>query len=323
VNIGMFRHPHEQFGGSVYARMVASALATRHELTLCDVPPPRVACGVRPQALFSIYRQQRRCEPDIWIREYLAVAAMQYYAGRSKHIALVYHIDHSECGKWLVSRMIYRRFLSRATNCEATVVIAPYWKTYLESIGVQRVVMIPNGFDLRRFDYSRTDVARFKARHALDDKPIIYLGNCQTRKGVRDAYECLKGLNVQLVTSGVSDTTLPIRSFRLSYSDYILLLASSSVVLTMSRFLEGWNRTAHEAMLCKTPVVGSGTGGMGDLLRGGKQIVCESLRDLRTCVAHAMEHSVSIGECGYRYASQFSEEAFADAWRGLVERVVG
>ena len=45
-----------------------------------------------------------------------------------------------------------------------------------------------------------------------------------------------------------------------------MLLQAASVAVTMSKFNEGWCRTAHEAMLCKTPVVGSGMGGMGELL---------------------------------------------------------
>ena len=73
---------------------------------------------------------------------------------------------------------------------------------------------------------------------------------------------------------------------RQSFGDYLKLLKASWVVLTMSKFKEGWCRTAHEAMLLKTPVIGSGTGGMRELLENGKQIVCPEFDNLREKVKY-------------------------------------
>ena len=64
----------------------------------------------------------------------------------------------------------------------------------------------------------------------------------------------------------------------------------------MSKFLEGWNRTAHEAMLCRTPVIGSGTGGMRELLLGGQQIICEDIKTLPEIVDYAIKNAFALGE---------------------------
>ena len=130
----------------------------------------------------------------------------------------------------------------------------------------------------------------------------------------------LKDMEVHLVTSGRKEVDLPILNLNLDYRDYLLLLKSSSVVITMSKFKEGWNRTAHEAMLCKTPVIGSGLGGMRELLEGGNQIICEDFSDLKEQVSYALDHP-EMGEKGFEFARQFTVERFNDEWVRLIERV--
>ena len=65
---------------------------------------------------------------------------------------------------------------------------------------------------------------------------------------------------------------------KLSFQEYLILLKASTVVLTMSLFKEGWCRVAHEALLLGTPVIGSGAGGMTEVLAQGGGIICERLR---------------------------------------------
>jgi glycosyltransferase involved in cell wall biosynthesis len=104
----------------------------------------------------------------------------------------------------------------------------------------------------------------------------------------------------------------------LGYRDYLLLLKSAEVVITMSKFLEGWNITAHEAMLCKTPVIGSGKGGMRELLEGGRQIICEDFSRLPEMVELAIRESERLGNDGFEYAKNFTRERFRESWQTLV-----
>ena len=56
----------------------------------------------------------------------------------------------------------------------------------------------------------------------------------------------------------------------------------------MSRFLEGWNRTAHEATLLGTTVIGSGKGGMRELLEKSNQIICSEFGNLKDTVVDVL-----------------------------------
>jgi len=69
----------------------------------------------------------------------------------------------------------------------------------------------------------------------------------------------------------------------------------------------------QEAMLCKTPVVGSGSGGMRELLKGGGQLVCEDFSDLPGKVQFAILHQ-DFGERGYRFAKTLTQNRFRQDW---------
>ena len=130
-------------------------------------------------------------------------------------------------------------------------------------------------------------------------------------------------MNVELVTSGYRTVEIPCMNLNLSSHEYRVLLAAADVVVTMSKFEEGWCRTTHEAMLCKTPVVGSGLGGMKELLEGGKQLIASDFTHLKESVAYLLKHP-EYGETGYHYASrnEFSIAYFQDAWRKVVNETI-
>jgi glycosyltransferase involved in cell wall biosynthesis len=93
----------------------------------------------------------------------------------------------------------------------------------------------------------------------------------------------------------------------------------------MSKFREGWCRTAHEAMLCKTPVIGSGLGGMQELLVGGKQIICQDFKNLKKEVKYLLDNpnvSKIIGENGYAFAKDFTLEKFKENWLNLIKKII-
>ena len=151
------------------------------------------------------------------------------------------------------------------------------------------------------------------------------MGNCQKLKGVVDAYLALKDLDAYLVTSGRRQVDVPTLNLDLDYRSYVTLLKASSVVITMSQFKEGWCMTAHEAMLCQTPVIGSGLGGMRELLEGGRQIVCQDFKDLGKEVTYLINHPdqrEKIGFDGYNFAKEFTMERFRRDWINLMRKVI-
>jgi glycosyltransferase involved in cell wall biosynthesis len=117
---------------------------------------------------------------------------------------------------------------------------------------------------------------------------------------------------------------LSARHLDLGYRDYLSLLRASSVVVTMSLFDEGWCRTAHEAMLLRRPLVGSGRGGMTELLEGGKQVICPRFDDLRDQVVRILADAAMaarMGDDGYQFARTFTTERFRDGWLELLSGI--
>lgn len=263
-------------------------------------------------------------EKDIWIREFSSIITLPFDKTTGKNLLLVHHIDSNYLSYPTLSKFLEKLFYRNLNKINTVVTVSKYWREHFESRGCDDVRLIYNFFDIKEFKFTEEAIINFKEKYGLTKKPVISLGNCQKSKGVVEAYQALKDLDAYLVTSGEKRVDIPATNLNLGYRDYLRLLKASSVVVTMSKFKEGWCRTAHEAMLCKTPVVGSGLGGMEELLGGGGQIVCKNFSKLKGDVEYAMEHP-ELGEVGYEYASQekFTVEYFEKEWIKLIEEMGG
>ena len=266
-------------------------------------------------------------EKDVWIRDFKATAIMSYDKTEGKTISIFHHYDPSPPMFGWVNRKLYgillNKFFSNARDIECVVTVSDYWKEYLIQKEISNVIKIPNAFNFNDFIFNEEELASFKVSHGFDeDRPIIYLGNCQEVKGAVHAYRELKDMDAYLVTSGTREVEIPTINLELNYRDYLRLLKCSNVVITMSLFNEGWCRTAHEAMLCGTPVIGSGRGGMKELLEGGSQIICENFSDLASNVEYVLQNRELRG-LGYHYAyqEQFSLEYFEREWINLIKSI--
>ncbi|KAF5432071.1 Glycosyltransferase involved in cell wall bisynthesis [Candidatus Methanophagaceae archaeon] len=261
---------------------------------------------------------------DLWIREFSSTITLPFDKTTGKNLLIVHHIDSNYLAYPTLCKFLDKLFYRNLNEINTVVTVSKFWKEHFESRGCDDVRLIYNFFDITEFEFTEEEIVKFKETYGLTKRPIVYLGNCQKAKGVVEAYQALKGLDADLVTSGEKRVDIPATNLNLSYRDYLRLLKAASVVVTMSKFKEGWCRTAHEAMLCKTPVVGSGNGGMAELLEGGGQIVCKDFSELREKVEYAMEHP-ELGENGYEYASQekFTLPHFEKEWVKLIEEMGG
>ena len=320
MRIGWIEVLRKVYGETVYTGMAQSILSKHHDLERINAGLDHFKKYLYPKILYRLLRVSG--EKEIWIRGFDSMLMMPYDGTRGKNIALIFHIDQSFQPiyfktPWILLEDIFYRHLKKA---DSIVTISRYWQNHFMERGYPNVDLIYNAFDTDQFHFEAQEIGEFKKRFRLEGKPILYLGNCQRIKGVVEAYEQLKDMEAYLVTSGRREVNLPALNLNLTYREYLLLLKSSSVVIVMSKFKEGWNRTAHEAMLCQTPVIGSGLGGMRELLEGGGQVVCEDVDNLKERVGYVLDHP-ELGEKGFAFAGQFTVKRFAEEWLNLIERI--
>lgn len=325
--IGWVQIRSRKYGGKVYESQAQEILAKNFDFEMVNVDTKYFKKGYFkiPELIFNLSRIKG--EKDLWIRDLNSLTVLNSQKTRGKNLAIVHHIDFSQSSSLskpinlLIEKNIYRNL----KKADAILTVSQYWKNHFLKLGHSKVFTIYNAFDFEEFNISDEEVSDFKKRYNLGEKPILYIGNCQKAKGVLETYEALKDLDVNLITSGEQFLKIPAQNLEVSHADYLKLLKASAVVITMSKFKEGWCRTAHEAMLLKTPVIGSGLGGMRELLEGGGQIVCPRFNLLKAKVEYLLnspEKRKEIGEGGYNFAKKFTLERFEKEWLEMINRLI-
>jgi glycosyltransferase involved in cell wall biosynthesis len=253
------------------------------------------------------------------------------FAGRphARTIVIAHQMDFSASPWRWVFGVDGRHVLRGLARVDRVVVPSHFWRDFLRERGLQNVRVIHNGFDVNAYQASPEDVDAFRARYDLQGKPIIYLGRAGPRRGATEAFDALKDLQAHFIVSspareGPSGLDSRVRRLHLCQPDYIALLSAATVTVTMSSFDEGWCRVAHESLLCGTPVLGSGRGGMRELLEGAGQIVCTDLRALREAVERLLGDApfrTRLAEQGRRFARLFTHERFLSEWMSVIDEV--
>jgi len=329
MKIGWIEISQKKYGGNVYNEEARKALSnvSNVELILCEAKAFKTIRYLKiPESLF--YLSRLKGKKDLWIRDFYSTLTLPLDKTEGKNIVVIHQDDFSSFSLLAqpLFKIMQKIFYKNLKKVDTIITVSEYWNKYFLEKGYRRVHKIYNAFDLDDYKISDEEVEKFKKEKNLLGSPIIYLGNCQKIKGVVEAYKALKGIKAHLVTSGIRQVRLPVPNFGPDFKEYLTLLKASSVVLTMSKMKEGWCRTAHEAMLLKTPVIGSGQGGMEELLRGGKQIICGDFKELREKVEYLLNNPdlrKKTGEDGYNFAKNFTLERFEKEWFGLTKKIIG
>lgn len=321
--IGWIKIVSRKYGGVIYGERVRKILAEDFNLESINIDSKYFKHGYlrAPGIIFNLLKLKGK--KDLWIRDLYPLITLGLDRTKGKNVAMVYHIDFSLSSLFLkpLYFLLEKIIRHNLRKIDIIVTISEYWENYFLKRGYKNVYKIYPAFNLADFDISDKEVLDFKKEFNLGDKPIVYIGNCQKPKGVVETYQILKDLDVYLVTSGEPMVEIPAINLNLSYKNYLKLLKASSIVITMSKFKEGWCMTAHEAMLLRTPVIGSGLGGMRELLEGGKQIVCENFGSLKEKVEYLLNHPETrkkMGDNGYNFAKNFTLERFRKKWLELI-----
>jgi peptidoglycan/xylan/chitin deacetylase (PgdA/CDA1 family) len=310
-------------GGSAYEGMVAESLAGAFDLSRITLNFKKWGSWkyvAAPLEFVGIHRFLTACPDAVAVKTFSA--ALLNPKRQPPSIVILHHVGASNNPLYSV---LEKYILDEIPKANAVVVVSEYWRRYLLRRGLTSVYKIHNSFKMEEFDLTTQEVESFKGRYDLLGKPIIYLGNYGRYKGVSEAFDALKDLDVHLVASGrATRGPKQMKCFFLTRRDYLCLLAASKLAIAMSQFAEGWCRSAHEAMLCRTPVVGSGQGGMGELLELGEQTICHDFRSLRGIVEGLLANEgkrADLGCKGLKFARQFTWERFQAQWIDLVSKV--
>ncbi|MDP3883004.1 MAG: glycosyltransferase family 4 protein [Candidatus Staskawiczbacteria bacterium] len=319
----------KRYGGVIHRAYVRDALSKYFDIELMNFEAKYLKRFRYLKFLESFfYYWSSSGVKDLWIGDFYSTVFFNPKRAKGKKLVWVHHLDFS--GYPALSRPVFNFlnkffFLRNVKKADFIVTMSEYWRKYFSDLGCKNVYKIYGGFELDKYNVSDKEAEDFKKEKGLVGKPIIYLGNCQKGKGVVDSYNALKDLDAHLVTSGEEQVKIPALNFNLDYLGYLKLLKASDIVLTMSKFKEGWCRSAHEAMLLKTPVIGSGSGGMAELLEGGKQIICHDFKELNKKVKYILDNPETkkqMGENGYDFAKNFSIEKTKENWVNLVNKIL-
>lgn len=310
------------YGGNIYDLLVVESLYKSYSVdTIPTIQNIRKSLLKSGSNMITLARLKGK--RDLWIRDFYSMLSLRFDNTEGKNIALIHHIDSSVLSYPRLNNLFEKVFYRNLGSLDGMVVVSQFWKEHFQDHGIEHVEIIYNPFDFSQYIRAEEEIEKFKEKYELNSKPIVYLGNCQKAKGVIEAYKVLKDMDVHLVTSGKKEVDLPAKHLEFDFPEYVTLLHASAVVVTMSLFKEGWCRTAHEAMICKTPVVGSGKGGMDELLDFGGQIICKEFDQLGEKVEYALEN-VILGKKGFKFATQelFSIPHFQKRWSDLVFHIV-
>ena len=236
------------------------------------------------------------------------------------NIAIIHHINLNESRSNIYRKILQWNLFRNLRSVDCVVTVSKYWENYFKNKGLESVNTIYNSYNISQYDIAQYEIDKFKENLSLDlSKPIIYLGQNSRGKGIEKVLQHIDISRFNLVVTGkVKYPREDISTFYFSNEEYLLFLASCDVVISMSTMEEGWNRIAHEAMLVKTPVIGSGVGGMRELLLKGRQVVITDYNLLNKKIDYCLRNRNILGESGFSFVSRFNSEYFQREWLKII-----
>ena len=271
---------------------------------------------------YFLKNHQKTIDADICVTDpyVLAFGKIDY---NKYNIAIIHHIDESISKQSFLGKLFLKQLLKNLKKVNLVVVVSQFWKSYLEKKGVKNIEIIYNSYELSDFKFEISEFDKLKKKLNLDrNKSTIYLGKHGAGKGVEDILKHIDTSKYNLITTGKkAPVNNKIRSFYLSKKEFPILLKIVDVVLAMSTMPEGWNRIAHEALLVKTPVIGSGTGGMRELLEKSSQKIVTDFSKLESEIENCITNNEKTGNLGYEFVKQFDESYFKNSWLELIDKI--
>jgi glycosyltransferase involved in cell wall biosynthesis len=249
-----------------------------------------------------------------------------------KHVSIICIAHHYDPSVFKGLRRIYIKlsnwlFIFQSSRVAVVVSCSKYWSRYYEAKGFKNAITIFNGFDIKSMDHSivTLDNSSVLQRFNLISKKYLHLGSYGIAKGQKMAVKCLKGYGLPLIATSSSKVLLKddlqgIHFINANFNEYNVLLKNAKAVICMSEFKEGWCRALHEAAIHGTPILGSGLGGMKELLEIGS-----FMPSTVNTLSHDFDIIIKEGPLSEDKVNSyraFTLEKFYEAWRRCVSELL-
>ena len=153
------------------------------------------------------------------------------------------------------------------------ITVSQFWSDWLLDEMCFKSYLIYNDVKILENTFaSREEIA---SKYLLDkNSKWIFLGGNHPKKGAQLVYDNYvksqadKSLKYQFIQTGKNyqNNSKELKTIWIDNTDYYSFLNECDLVIAFSQFKEGWCRVLNEAVLLGVPIIGSGTGGMGELL---------------------------------------------------------
>ncbi|AOT09717.1 glycosyltransferase [Pseudoalteromonas luteoviolacea] len=314
-----------KYGGNVYEKMIDSALSGENSVETFHCMPD--VSGYLKYLMVPIF-YLRVFFKSLFNRADIVIQPLEsvfWLNKRKKNIVLLHHFDPSYSNSLSRLNQAFTFWLLKINmnKVDKLVVVSNYWKREMEKVGFKDVTIAYNAFEIDKFKEKKLSDSIFDELKN-NGKLNIYIGNAHPKKGYFKVVDAIGDLSVNLISSGYQNSapdTDRVTNYTLNYDSYLEMLKSVDLVITYSQFKEGWCRTAHEALLLGTPVVGSGFGGMGELLEFSGQDICASDSELRKVTQQFIKDRSSMKAIDQSYVESFSIERFNLTWQKIIKEV--
>ena len=225
-----------------------------------------------------------------------------------------------------------------ASRASASIGVSRALTDAMQAMGMpaSRLVMIPNGVDLKRFHIQ----SQLSARAALgwpEGPTLLSVGNLVENKGHHLAIEALTrlpGVRLFIAGEGPERYSLEALASRLHVSTRLRFLGrvdqdqlakcySAADILVLPSSREGWPNVLLESMACGTPVVATRVGGIPEIVTSasaGRLMPGRTQMDVVEAVTDLWQHlpdRTAVRSC----AKGCSWQSTTDAQIGLFQRI--
>ena len=303
-------------GGRLYEMEILSALQNHYEVS---INPNFIKKETTLNYVFKSHK--KHIKGDVCILDPYVIAFGKFNK-QKKNIAIVHHIDEAKASSFF-GKIFINQTLRNLKKVDKVVVVSKYWEDYLLKRKIKNIEVVYNSFDVKNYDFNKEEINNFKERKNLPfNKPIIYLGQNSSGKGVERIMDYINFNKYHLIVTGKNKyPSKYVNTMYFENNEFPLFLACCDVVLTMSTMTEGWNRTAHEAILAGTPVIGSGSGGMSELLEMTNQTILYDLNSLDSELEKNLHKDKKELIESKNHLSKFNKEYFSSTWKRIIAEI--